>query len=832
MIRKNFDDNWQFTKMQSTTLASSFSGSGMMQDSVRVDLPHDAMIYEERMPDTVNGAQTGFYPGGQYLYVKKLEVPKEWEKRTTSLFFGGIYQTAMVYVNGTFAGNSLHGYSEFEVCLDPYLHYGSINEIKVIADNTAVPNSRWYSGAGIYRNVELLQGGTVYIIADGVRLRTIAATKESAQIEIETKLCNRSSVKKKVLLRHILTRQGERILSDEVPVTLYPAETSIVRQMVCVVKPALWSCEYPALYQCDSVVALGNIICDENHEKFGIRTLSIDGHNGILLNGECVKLRGTCIHHDNGILGAAAFPEAEERKCRLLKQAGFNSIRSAHHPMGRAMLDACDRNGLMVMDELSDVWNLHKNPHDFALHFSQNWPHEVYQMVAKDYNHPSVILYSTGNEIQELGTEYGAHLNREISNEFHRLDSTRYTTTGLNGLMALAFNGKMSTVMQDLATKISAGKTVGNDEGSQAGANAINFIMGSIMGGEAADDFARHPILTESIAESEISTDVIGLNYLTGRHEMEKVIHPNKAVVGTETYPADIARLWQIVKVNPHMLGDFTWTGYDYLGEAGCGIFHYGGGVNFSSIWPERAAYIGDIDLVGNRRPISFYREIVYGLRDAPYLAVRRINRNGEKLNKTAWMFEDNIASWTWLGFEGKTAVVDVYSSAESVELFINGTSCGKKKVGEKQAYIATYELAYEPGKLEAVAYRDGLESGRFALQTAKGNTHITVVCDKSKLKADGNSLAFLDIGFEDDEGNKNLQEQDVITVTVEGAGNLLALGSANPASEERYDANTWPTFDGKLMAVIRGQSKSGEIEVSVKSQHHGEYKMNLEVLP
>lgn len=351
----------------------------------------------------------------------------------------------------------------------------------------------------------------------------------------------------------------------------------------------------------------------------------------------------------------------------------------------------------------------------------------------------------------------------------------------------------------------------GPSGGDGGGSNALNSFM-SLMSGEKGDYFATHPLLTEALSGCEDSCDVIGLNYLTGRHVLEHELHPHKAVLGTETYPADIVRLWRIVEENPHMIGDFTWAGYDYLGEAGCGIFHYDGGANFSSIYPERTAYIGDLDLLGNRRPISYLREIVYGLRKAPYLAVLRMEHNGQTSSKTPWMFKDNLSSWTWPGFEGQTASVDVYSASEEVELFLNGASLGRRAMVD---FIATYSVPYTPGELKAVGYTGGVCDGEFTLRTAQ-DAQMTLTADRKTLQANGEDAAFVMIQFVDANGTADLHTKHTLKVELEGAGILEAVGSANPCSEERYDTPESETFDGCCMAVIRAGEAAGEIHLTV----------------
>ncbi len=644
--------------------------------------------------------------------------------------------------------------------------------------------------------------------------------EDAAVVEVCTKICNLARKKEKVTVEATLSCDGVIVGADRISVTMFSQAEETARQRIAVKEPKLWSPDSPQLYDCVVKLYAEEELLDETKEHFGIRSLSLDAEHGLRINGEQVKLRGTCIHHDNGVIGATTLEKAEERRCRQMKEAGFNSIRSAHHPMSKAMLDACDKYGMLVMDELSDMWTNHKNPNDFALHFLDCVDTEVERMVAKDYNHPSVILYSAGNEIPDLGTPRGAQINRQICNQFHALDPSRYTTNAMNGLMTLG--PRMGQVIQELmsaaqqqASQAQAADAAGDGNArEEEGASALNGMM-ALMVGPLADAFACHPLMTESLEESSQAMDITGLNYLTGRHVLEKELHPNKTVVGTETFPADIVRLWNIVKHHDHVLGDYTWTGYDYLGEAGCGIFYYDGTQNFMGRYPDRTAYIGDIDLIGYRRPISYLREIVYGLRKDPYIAVERVNRYGMQHSQTAWMLKDNIASWTWPGYEGKPVKLDIYSPASEVELFLNGTSLGRKPAGEAEGFTASYELTYEPGELVAVNYENGVETGRFALKTAAEDVQLSVGCGETALTADGEDLAFLTVKLVDNAGTENLFAEREVTVTVEGAGTLQGFGSADPSVAGSYDDTTWKTWDGYVMAVVRAGYEPGEITVT-----------------
>ena len=783
-----------------------------------IDLPHDAMIYQERTPATANAHQTGFYPGGEYTYMKKWEIPEAWRGCTVVLEFEGVADTCRIYMNGDLVTEHVNPYTGIFADVSGYLKYGQENELKVEVCSIE-QSSRWYSGAGLYRSVYAWVGKTVHIPAQGVRVTTREADCEAAVVEVEVPICNRGMVSETVQVEITLTGpNGAEAAAEHIPVTVFGESTQMCCQCLLVEHPALWSDETPNLYSCRITISEDENPIDSVNISTGIRTLRLNAKHGLLVNGKPTKLRGTCIHHDNGIIGAATFPDAEYRRCRQMKEAGFNALRSAHHPMSKAMLDACDKLGVLVMDELSDMWTRTKNPHDYANYFPTHWKQDVWDMVEKDYNHPCVILYSTGNEIPEAGTQKGAEWNRRIHAEMKRLDATRYTTNGINGLMA--GNDRMGEIMCQ-ATGMTPEQLEAMqqpDEQKRGGADEING-MAEVMVGPLADAIATSPILEEMIGEFAAANDIAGYNYLTALHEEDHIRHPNRVVLGTETFPADIVHLWDIVKRNPHVLGDFTWTGYDYLGEAGCGVFYYDGTMNFNGVYPDRIAYIGDINIIGYRRPISYLREIVFGLRKEPYIAVERVDKYGMPHSQTAWMWKDNVSSWTWPGYEGKPANVDVLSGAEEVELFLNGKSLGRKPAGKANKFAASYEMTYEPGELVAVSYENGQETGRYTLKTAGDDVVLTVDCEGEKLKADGEDLAFVTVRLTDQDGIDNLFAEKEVTVSVEGAGTLQGFGSADPRAIGSYDDTTWKTFDGYVMAVVRAGREAGEIKVTFTAE-------------
>ena len=812
-----FNTGWIFEKTEKDSQLRAFQGK---KNTVAVTLPYDAMIRENRERDCPAGAQSGFYPGGVYAYEKTFSAPEAWKTQDVFLEFEGVYGISRVWVNGALAAVNKNGYVGFWVNLKPWIFYGEENIIRVDVDNSRQPNSRWYTGSGIYRDVNLLIGTDVYIPRDALRITTLSVSDGVAVVEVCAGMKNIAGQGGEAECEIEISYDGKTVARDLQKVVFQSNENETMRVQIQILSPKKWTPDYPNLYECIIRTQIGGKVCDTLKTHFGIRVLALDSVNGFQINGETVKLRGACIHHDNGIIGAETFPETEWYRCKRLKEAGFNALRSSHHPISRAMLDACDRLGMLVMDELTDVWNRHKNTCDDADIFQEEAEQWIAHMTAKDYNHPSVVIYSIGNEIQEAGTKQGAQINRFLCNKIHSLDSTRYTTNALNGLNCAG--KRLKVIMNDVIAKFGMDTS---SRGSGEGSNALNSFM-SLMAGERGDFFATHPLVTEALEECAQSCDITGLNYLSGRYLLEHELHPGKTVVGTETYPGDIENLWSLVEENSHVIGDFTWAGYDYIGEAGVGIFHYDGKENFSSIYPERLGYIGDIDLIGNRRPISYFREIIYGLTEHPYIAVERMEHTGQISSKTAWMFKDNISSWTWTGYEGIEASVDVYSSADEVELFLNGKSLGKKPAGKQHHFTAAYRVPYEPGELFAIAYCAGKTVGEYRIQSA-GEAN---VLRAEQVTENETELAYVKVWLEDEQGNKNLLERKRVRANVTGNGRLEGFGTANPCSEENYFADTVTTYDGYAMAAVRWMNPDSEEPVYIQFSADGCREVEIKI--
>lgn len=793
MTRVPFTDGWSVGPK-----LGAFEARTSDNAAVPVTVPHDALRDLPRSADAGQGVHSGYISGGVFAYSKSFEVPDSWRDRTVRIEFEGVYRDATVYINGDFAGHEANGYAAFVIDADPFLRFGEANTITVEA--RVHRDSRWYTGGGIYRPVHLIVDDPVHLALDGTVVVTGDIDAERAIVEIATSVENAT--------RHTATRRiswtildddGAVAASGDSPVTVLPGESATARTRLAVRSPRLWGPENPHRYRVRALLtdADGSTTDDET-TVFGIRRLQLDAVHGLRVNGESVDLRGACIHHDNGPLGAVSIADAEDRRIRLLKAAGFNAIRSAHNPASRALLDACDAHGMLVMDELSDVWTKSKTAFDGSIGFEDRWAHDVAALVAKDRNHPSVILYSIGNEILELATPHGATWSRRLAEEFRRLDPTRFVTNGINGIIANL--DRMAEAMASVQA---------------ADPNTMMAGMGEQMALMNAS-----PLITDSTEESAAVLDVVGFNYADSRYDLDAELFPNRVIVGSETFPDRIASLWSDVRRLPHVIGDFTWTGWDYIGEAGIGRVDYTDAEGYEPTgtagpFPYLLADCGDIDITGHRLPASYYREIAYGLRTEPAIAVHRPQHHGRPVAKTPWSWDDVVSSWSWGVADGSPVTVDVYADAEEVELLLDGAIVGRVAVGAPLPLIARFETEYRPGELTAVAYSGDVEIARTALRTA-GEPELSAPAESASIASDG--LGYVDISIADADGILLCDVDRVVTVAVSG-GTLAGIGSARARTEESFAGPSVTTFDGRAVAIVRPDGSAAQVRVSVTAE-------------
>lgn len=816
----SFNQNWKFYNDMRGT------------DEQMVNLPHDAMLTEERLANGKTGAAGGFFPGGRYVYRKNLFGAEEYRDKSIYLEFEGIYMKSTVYLNEEKVGGWIYGYTGFYVDLTDKLRIGEDNEIKVVADNSQTPNSRWYSGSGIYRNVNLLVGDKRHIKLDGVRVVTerIHPAVISVRTEVEDARVggfhgdgshdaglNRETAFADLDMRVEVyeyhkgfdtTGKIKGLEDGDAPV----ATGSGTDCRIEMGDAALWDEESPNLYQVRVMLMEGETLVDEQSVVTGIRLLDWNAEKGMVVNGKSVKLRGGCIHHDNGILGACAPYAAEYRKAKILKNTGFNAIRSAHNPISKEMLAACDELGIYVMDEAFDQWQFPKLDYDYALYFDREWEKDCLAMILKDRNHPSVIMYSIGNEIGDTGKASGQEISHRLSRFFHKHDATRPTTNGINPTVS-AMGG---TPGAKNVTESDVVNPYEESAGSQATASLLANMIATVV--PFISKMLGKPKKVEKLLKPCFDElDIVGYNYAEQCYEPHHEWVPKRIMVGSETYPQSVAERWPMIMRSPYVIGEFMWTAMDYLGEAGIGVPIYGksrGG--FNRPYPCVSGGCGAIDLIGHVDTEGYHAAIAWGWYKNPYIAVRPLNHAGEKYFFGMWRGTDAVASWSWTGMDGRMAEIEVYSEGKSVELFQDGVSLGKQTL---EYCKAKYKTTYRAGELRAVSYDEkGTVLGEETLKSAGQGMRLSASAEATRLRADAEDMTFVSVKLTDENGIVKLLCDRKVDVCVSGAGVLAGIGSGNPVTEESFLGDSYTTWFGRMGFYVRSNGETGTARVKVSA--------------
>lgn len=766
---RSFDSDWRFLRAD----ASGAEVPGFDDRAWRgLDLPHDWSI--EDLPST-NGAPpspfdsgmsagkaaTGFVVGGIGWYRKHFMLPAVDAGKNVTVCFDGVYMNSDVWINGQHLGNHPYGYTPFIYDLTPYLKpAGQENVLAVKVQNTG-RNSRWYSGSGIYRHVWLAVADPAHIPFYGVHVLTTNISKSAATVSVLTTVKNDRGADATVKLRAWLVGpNGKTTKPQEVEIQVPASKQLEFTQEFSVSKPVLWSLNNPALYRAEVEVVDNGKILDHSGATFGIRTLRFTATNGFELNGEVVKLKGGCMHHDDGPLGSATIDRAEERRVQLMKAYGFNAIRTSHNPPSPQFLDACDRYGILVMDEAFDMWERQKNPDDYHLYFDDWSKRDLEAMVLRDRNHPSVILWSIGNEINERADAPGLAIAEKLVSTIRQLDTTRPVTEAICSFW------------------------------DHQGRNWTN----------TAPAFAL--------------LDVGGYNYEWRQYVPDHKMYPDRIMVGTESYPRDVFDNWQAVMAHPYVIGDFVWTAWDYMGETGLGNAVVSGDPAANRL-PWFNAYCGDIDLCGFEKPQHYYRKVVWG--DAKIsLAVHAPIPEGRSERVSGWGYPDERQSWTWPGSEGKPLDVTVYSSCQSVRLELNGKEIATQPVSGRM--VAKFKVPYQPGELRAVGLTNGKPVASASLRTAGEPSKIILTADRSTIRADRNDLSYVTVEVVDSRGTVVPTADIPIHFTVTGAGELAATGSTAPNDASSFHVPLRKTFRGRCLAILRSQGKSGKITLQAEA--------------
>lgn len=768
-----------------------------------VTLPHDAMLAEPRTALSAGGTNTGWYEGYDYEYRRTLTVPENELADTHILEFEGVYHNAEVWLNGQKAAFRPYGYTNFYVDCAPYLHAGE-NELRVIARNADQPNSRWYSGAGIYRPVQLWKARGAHITLNGVKIRTLSLQPAIVEVRVKT------------------TAPGTvRLTVDDLPAMQQESDGEAVFTLT-LDNARLWTPETPNLYTCRVSFA-----DDEVTETFGVRKVEW-GTDGFLLNGKRYIIQGACIHHDNGLLGAVCDPDAVARKVRLLKENGYNAIRSAHNPCSKALLTECDRQGVLVMDEYIDHWYIHKTEHDYVDYFNDWWRQDLTDMVEKDYNHPCVVLYSTGNEVSETAQKRGIALTKEMTDFLHGLDDSRPVTCGVNIFFNFLSSIGFGVYSDEKAKKEAERAEKAKQRGEKAAKKkAVGSQFFNNLAGLLGDEFMKRGATLHGCdvktRDAFANMDIAGYNYGIYRYKHDLKKYPQRLILGSETFCNDAYKFREMAKSEPRLVGDFVWAGMDYLGEVMVGSWEY---ADYAETFDGGPGWVsagsGRIDLTGKPLGEALYTRVALEADNGPYIAVCPVNHTGDRHSPSAWKMTNAMPSWSWTGFEGRKANVEVYARAARVELVLNGHTVGSKTL--KNDCLARFSIPYESGTLEAVSYDDAdHEIGRCKLQSAGGTTRLTLDAEEPTVKP--GHLCYIRLRYTDENGITKPLARGSIQVQVRG-GTLVGLGSACPFNKHSYLGSETDTYYGEALAIVR----MGDGEAMTIAASDGEYSAELTV--
>ena len=735
-----------------------------------IDLPHDWSV--EDLPETtspfdrdaISQANGGFTTGGTGWYRKKLFFGEDMKEKIITILFEGIYMNAECWLNGHSLGSHPYGYTSFAFDITPYIRFGGENVLAVKVRNEG-ENSRWYSGSGIYRHVWLIVNEPVHVSLWGTAITAPAVSAVSAKINVKTDVFNQGKTAGDIkLVTRLLDPLGNEVGKAETLNSLNAGDHAVFNQDIEITNPRRWSPDDPSLYTARIDVFTDGKQADAVKTVFGIRSLSYDPVHGFTLNETPIKLKGGCLHHDNGPLGSKAFDRAEERKVELLKASGYNAVRCSHNPPSPAFLNACDRLGMLVIDEAFDMWKDAKNPDDYHLFFTEWWQKDIESMVKRDRNHPSVILWSIGNEIPNRHTPEVVAMAKTLGDFVRNIDPSRPVTSAVNDLKP-----------------------------------------------------DKDPYFA--------TLDVAGYNYASGGDHGQQNIYeqdharvPGRIMLGTESYPLEAFQSWMDVIDHPWVIGDFVWTAFDYIGEASIGWRGYWQEQNF---FPWNLAYCGDLDICGWKRPQSFYRDALWKQDQLSVFVTPPYPSFGQNPNRQSWSkwhWFDDVADWNWNGSEGMPLEVKVYSSCEKVELFLNGKSLGSKEVNRGTKFTASWKVPYQPGTLKAVGYKSKKLVVSRELITAGEPARIKVTSDRTEIKADGQDLCYITVELTDAKGIRNAKAENLVNFTITGPAIIVGVGNANPVSLESFTLPQRKAWQGRCLVILRAGRETGRITLHTTS--------------
>jgi hypothetical protein len=766
--KQNLDKEWSF-HYGDLDHTSVFEPDNL-SDWKAVDLPHDWSM-ELPFLKKDGGIPVGHTQGGTAWYKKTFTIPQADRNKIHQLYFEGVYMESEVWLNGKKVSFHPYGYTSFRCDITPYCHpAGQENQLAVKVQNEG-KNSRWYAGSGIYRHVWLITTERLHLDDWSLFITTPSVTGQKASVRISADVINASG-KDEAIKAHIQVKDasGRVVAEDAVDLDMKTGGKKGINREFEIINPALWSVESPFLYTAVVSVRSANRTMDELVTPFGIRSISFSAEDGFLLNGESLKMKGGCVHHDNGLLGVVSIDRAEEKKAELLKANGFNAVRCAHNPPAESFLDACDRLGLLIIDEVFDQWQKQKNPDDYHRYFDEWHEKDLVSMVLRDRNHPSVIMWSIGNEIQERSDSSGVEIAGKLKAVVRRYDTTRPVTAAVNDYWDNSH---------------------------------LNWT---------ASPAAFAPL------------DVAGYNYMWWEYENDCKLFPERVIYGSETTAMERTVNWDLVEKYPQIIGDFIWTAIDYLGESGIGhAIRYKDGEKEPPQfldWPWFNAWCGDIDLCGYKKPQAALRDVLWNESKIEMLVHTPVPE-GYKEKVSYWGWPDMDKNWNWRGYEGKPLDVVVYTRYPSVRLYLNGQLLEEKETEKDRMknYSVHFKVNFEPGELKATGVTPEGEKESVSIVTTGEPAKIRLVADRSMLKITENDLSYVRIELLDKEGNIVSGKDIKLELSITGSGKILAAGNACPTDMESFRSMTPKTYKGRALAIIQPAGNRETIVLQVKPQ-------------
>jgi hypothetical protein len=780
---QNFNLSWRFFRGDVTGgQETDLNDSGWRI----LDLPHDWSIEGPFSSD--NASCTGYLPGGTAWYRKTFSIPANESGRKVFIYFEGIYNNSEVWINGNYLGRRPNGYISFWYDLSQYLNFGRENLIAVRVDHSLAADSRWYTGSGIYRDVKLITTEPVHVRQWGVYCTTPEVTPAKAVLSADITVVNETGHNLNVKVTGILMFRNEVVGKITRKISFSSLKEVVVNQVFDVPNPKLWDVDSPNLYTLITEVK-GRELLDNVTTTVGFRELKFDADKGFFLNGKNLKLKGICMHHDAGCLGSAVPKEETARRLDILKEMGCNAIRTSHNPFASDFLDLCDEKGFLVIDEAFDEWELPKKKwlagwnagtpgkEGYSVNFNEWAIRDLQDFVLRDRNHPSIIMWSIGNEVDYPNDPYSHPV---LNTEANPQTWAKYSES-------LPHANRLGEVALELVASIK-----GLDKTRPVTAGLASALMSNETG--YAD-----------------ALDVAGYNYQESRYATDHAKYPKRPLYGSEN--GMTLEMWNYVADNDYVMGQFLWTGFEYIGEAGR--------------FPSRSNTAGVIDLAGNKKPEFYFRQSLWS--DKPMVFIGTSDRTVKSGPENLWSHKRVVPVWNW--DEGKTINVSAFSNCEEVELFLNNRSLGNKKMADFINRAITWDVPYEKGTLKAVAKNNGNSVAEYEIKTTGTPLKISAFCSEKILKADNNNLAHIFVTICDENGNIVYNADNEVTCEINGPVRLLGMEDSNPSNIENYKDNRQHAYHGKLLIYLRATDSIGNATIVLTSPGLASTKLVLDVI-